>query len=176
MDPALRARSEAGGWSRRINTTKKKTTYGPIYPLIWRRWQDRGGDQDGELFSGGFKGDGGGDDEVVFNDFGDPHPPTHRDFLTLTAAVKRIIGSGSAIATPDGQPHRPDLLCRRIVIIASTPPPPPPPSPSFSGLVPPPPPFYTRILHIHITFIFKFFHSYIHRVEGCVENRGGSRQ
>ena len=54
---------------------------------------------------GGVKGDGRGDDEVVFNNFDDPHPPTHQIFLDLTAAVKVIIGSGASIVTPDGQPH-----------------------------------------------------------------------
>ena len=176
LDLALKARAGDGAGSRRGMTTNKTTTDGPISPRLRRRRQDQGGDRYRDRFFGGVKGDVKGNDEVDFDDFGDPHPPTHLDFLTLTAAVKRIIGSGSAIATPDGQPHRPDLLCRRIVIIAPTPPPPPPPSPSLSGLVPPPPPFYTRILHIPITFIFKFFHSYIHRVKGCVENRGGSRQ
>ena len=49
----------------------------------------------------GVKGDGGGNDEGVFNDFGDPDPPTHQGFLILTAAVTRIIVSDADIATPN---------------------------------------------------------------------------
>ena len=73
---------------------------------------------------GGVKGDGRGDDEVVFNNFDDPHPPTHQIFLDLTAAVKVIIGSGASIVTPDGQPHWPVFLRCSIIITAPTPSPP----------------------------------------------------
>ena len=75
--------------------------YGLISPLLWQRCQYWGNDQDRERFLGGVKGDGGGDDEVVFNNFGGPDPPTHRDFLILTDAVTRIIVSDAAIAPPN---------------------------------------------------------------------------
>ena len=88
-------------WSRRSNTTKKKTTYELISPLLRQRFQYWGDDQDWERFWGGFKGYGGGDNEVVFNYFGDPDPPPHRDCLILTAAVTRIIVSDAAIAPPN---------------------------------------------------------------------------
>ena len=65
---------------------------------------------------GGIKGDDRGNDEVYFDDFGYPHLPTHRDFLTLTDAVTGIIGSGAAIKNPNGQAHLTSLLHRRIVI------------------------------------------------------------
>ena len=43
-------------------------------------------------------------------------------FFTLNAAVTGNIGSSATIATPDSQPHRPDLLRHHIVITAPNPP------------------------------------------------------
>ena len=103
-------------------TTNKTTTDGPISPRLRRRRQDQGGDRYRDRFFGGVKGDVKGNDEVDFDDFGDPHPPTHLDFLTLTAAVTGIISYGAAIENTDGQPHRPGLLRRRIIVTAPTPP------------------------------------------------------
>ena len=58
----------------------------------------------------------------MIDDFGDPHPTTHRYFLTLTAAVAGIIGSGTDIANLDSQPHWPDLFrCNIIVTYPTTP-------------------------------------------------------
>ena len=96
------------------------------------------GDRDRERFWGGVKGYGVGDDEVVFNNIGDPHPPMHQDFITLTAAVTVIVSYSAVIATPNGQPHRTRLLRLYIFITSPTPlslcglihtPPPPPSSP-----------------------------------------------
>ena len=64
---ALRARSGAGAWSMKRTTTKKATTCGQIYPRLWQRRQDRGGDWDQEQFWGGVGGygRGGGDDDIA---------------------------------------------------------------------------------------------------------------
>ena len=98
LDPELRARVGSRAGSRSRVTKNKITTDGKISPRL--RWQDWGSDRYWERFLGGVKGDGRGNDEVYFDNFGDPYPPTHQHFLTLTAAVKVIIVPVSAIATP----------------------------------------------------------------------------
>ena len=57
---------------------------------------------------------------TMIDDFGDPHPTTHRYFLTLTAAVAGIIGSGTDIANLDSQPHWPDLFRCNIIVTSPT--------------------------------------------------------
>ena len=45
LDLTLRAGVGAGAGSRRRTTTKKMMTDGPIYPNLWRRRKDQGGDR-----------------------------------------------------------------------------------------------------------------------------------
>ena len=145
LDPSFRAGAGAG--SMRRETTKNEKTVEPISLRLLRWRQDWGGDWDWEQFLGGVKGDGGGDDEVDFDNFGNPHLLNHWNFLTLTAAVTRIIISGATITTPNAQPHQPGLLRRCIAITA-------------------PPIIQPQQLPRPTTFIFKVLNRYHHFLKG----------
>ena len=104
---------EGGVWGgiKEVEYEKEYNSWGPlssltggtISPMIWRRQRDHFGDWDCELLSVGVRGDGvgvdRGDDDVKFDNFGDPNTPTCQYFITLNSAMMAIIDSGAAIAT-----------------------------------------------------------------------------